>query len=1109
MGAAQNCSASVNRAFYKAFYNWGHFIGRCPFLVIVLSGLLGVLGGIRLPLATRFPIESVIEQEDLWVPQQAQAVTDKARYDAIFTNAFRRNTIYFTTKPRGGNVLTSSILSEVRRFDRMVTEGINASGYGTQRTERLARTYTALHDSDLNPAVEYNDVCARSTIPIGRNLSDPDDEGGIPCILFGHPLEIFYRIGGGTPRDPLWLPGDFNFDFTDDEINTMLTSGKGPDTTLFPEGSNRTINVETSYGGITRDANGKITGAKAIAMTYLLDEKPSYTTERYAAEAWEDQLNLLIGPSPNGELWSYPDLSEGSVGHWEGAKTPTLTRGGLQWESTLIDIFPQTSGATSRELGKNIRGDLLAVQISFFIIMIYAIFIFSRCHPVKSRVLLAISGCASVGLSIAVAYGFTALLGFKLNPVVQVLPFVLIGIGVDDMFVLTAALEAQPTDLPVKERMARAMGSAGVSITITSLTDLFAFALGATSALPALSTFCVFAAIGITADFLLQISFFAGFMAWDAYREKKRKVDCCPCCLPKGTDAENGCCCFGCCFGMFNCVKAVKGGYCAKIPGLNMIMTLMVVGLKAWMVNYYIPLMRNKFCKGTVILAFTAFTGLSAAYASQLKQDFQFRWFVNDDAPLQQAFDVQDDYFALSGLPVYVVTPSSSDFEYHTIAGQQKLLSMSAAIDGNRWIEADSVSDWYPMFREWVHACGTTETFDAGPLSGTSCVRKDCSYTYGGVTRYIYPYCTSEKELRDAGGNNLVDANGFDINGAAEAKTMVLSDGATAAAPGAALETTFIPPAKFWKWLDQFLADAPLGAITASEIVWLSNSTSRTPAQIAQGISATRIRATYIATDKADDQVASMVDLRADVTAVGLGDSFPYMFMYLYYEQYAIILREALTNLGLALVAVTIIVTLVLANFTATLLVMLCVVLVDCDILGLMQMWGLTIDSVAIINLVLAIGLAVDYSCHIAHSFLQTKGTRQERVDHALEEMGTAVVHGAFSTFLAVLVLSASKSYIFRIFFKQFFGICVFGAAHGLVLLPTLLSLIGPAYVEFKDDDTKEDDLKGVDIPEVGSTPPSAPPSAPGSECGDRDNYRSMITPRSISPAKVVPSTAF
>ena len=53
--------------------------------------------------------------------------------------------------------------------------------------------------------------------------------------------------------------------------------------------------------------------------------------------------------------------------------------------------------------------------------------------------------------------------------------------------------------------------------------------------------------------------------------------------------------------------------------------------------------------------------------------------------------------------------------------------------------------------------------------------------------------------------------------------------------------------------------------------------------------------------------------------------------------RYAIILTEALTNLSLALVAVCLIVTMVLANLTCTILVMVCVVLVDCDILGLMQ----------------------------------------------------------------------------------------------------------------------------------------------------------------------------
>lgn len=41
-------------------------------------------------------------------------------------------------------------------------------------------------------------------------------------------------------------------------------------------------------------------------------------------------------------------------------------------------------------------------------------------------------------------------------------------------------------------------------------------------------------------------------------------------------------------------------------------------------------------------------------------------------------------------------------------------------------------------------------------------------------------------------------------------------------------------------------------------------------------------------------------------------------------------------------------------------------------------------------------------------------------------------------------MLAFSKSYIFRMFFKQFFGICLFGVTHGLVLLPVVLSLIGP-----------------------------------------------------------------
>ena len=58
--------------------------------------------------------------------------------------------------------------------------------------------------------------------------------------------------------------------------------------------------------------------------------------------------------------------------------------------------------------------------------------------------------------------------------------------------------------------------------------------------------------------------------------------------------------------------------------------------------------------------------------------------------------------------------------------------------------------------------------------------------------------------------------------------------------------------------------------------------------------------------------------------------------------------------------------------------------------------------------------------------------------------MGPSVFHGAFSTFLAIVVLAPSNSYIFQNFFKMWFGIIIYGVANGFIFLPVLLSLCGP-----------------------------------------------------------------
>ena len=68
--------------------------------------------------------------------------------------------------------------------------------------------------------------------------------------------------------------------------------------------------------------------------------------------------------------------------------------------------------------------------------------------------------------------------------------FVLLGLGVDDSFVILGCFEQTNPRLAPEERVSIALGKAAVSITVTSLTDFVAFGISISTALPALSYFC-------------------------------------------------------------------------------------------------------------------------------------------------------------------------------------------------------------------------------------------------------------------------------------------------------------------------------------------------------------------------------------------------------------------------------------------------------------------------------------------------------------------------------------------------------------------------------------------------------------------------------------------
>ena len=106
--------------------------------------------------------------------------------------------------------------------------------------------------------------------------------------------------------------------------------------------------------------------------------------------------------------------------------------------------------------------------------------------------------------------------------------------------------------------------------------------------------------------------------------------------------------------------------------------------------------------------------------------------------------------------------------------------------------------------------------------------------------------------------------------------------------------------------------------------------------------------------------------------------------------------------------------TLFLLNSVITsLTVIFCVILSLVDVAGFMHFWGVTIDTVSCINLVIAIGLCVDYSAHIAHRFNEEKAvSKNKRVQLALTNIGPAVLNAGISTFLAFVLLAGSKSHL-------------------------------------------------------------------------------------------------
>jgi len=163
-----------------------------------------------------------------------------------------------------------------------------------------------------------------------------------------------------------------------------------------------------------------------------------------------------------------------------------------------------------------------------------------------------------------------------------------------------------------------------------------------------------------------------------------------------------------------------------------------------------------------------------------------------------------------------------------------------------------------------------------------------------------------------------------------------------------------------------------------------------------------------------------------------------------------VIWELVITNLVSAMIAIFVIM-LFFTPPVIALWIVVCVFSINVDLVGMMWVVGVPLNPIAFVNLVMSVGLSVDYCVHIAITYdaaliaARKRGeTGRDAVHHAvsfaLVQMGVSVLKGGWTTIIGIFVLAFASSVVFRTFFTMLVFVVIFGVMHGCLLLPVLLA---------------------------------------------------------------------
>lgn len=716
-----------------------------------------------------------------------------------------------------------------------------------------------------------------------------------------------------------------------------------------------------------------------------------------------------------------------------------------------VNVDFNTEVSLTDELSKFSKGDINTIAVSYLVMFVYASLAlagriptsFRAANFVMTRFQLGLSGIIIIIVSVLASAGVFAFFGVKSTLIIaEVIPFLVLAIGVDNIFLIVHELNVvnDATDeVDIPTRISVAMGKVGPSCLISAVLQISMFLLAANVSMPAVKNFAFYSAGAVLFTFLLQMTAFVSILALDQRRLEEGRVDCAPFIKTsvrlQGDENESGANMDG------NHPKHMEYDFSLIIR------------------KRYAPWLLQTSTKRKVLTAFVLWLGVSLSVLPNISLGLDQRMAVPVDSYLVDFFNAAYKYLNV-GPPVFFV---AKNLDLTVRQNQKKLCGKFSACDEfsvanileqeyRRASESsivEPVSNWIDDFFNWLNP-NLDQCCRLKKLPKTS-TTSTLTSTFSKEREFCSPYAPSR--ACESCYENHDPPFDMSMEGLPQGSDFMFY---------------------FNQWIQEPSDPCPLGGrVTYGSSVSVDQENN--------SIISSYLRTSHRPLRSQDDFIDALRQSKRILEEIkhyegkALGEvntkkaSQPEFFafspFYVFFVQYESIVRDVFILLLSALAIIWIVSTILLGSVRVATILVVTVTSIISSLGGIMSFWLISLNAVSLVNLIICAGLSVEFTIHIARAYIVSEVEDNEEIlfnsfmssefsaadartlkaYNALATVGGSVLRGITITkFIGIAVLAFTTSKIFEVYyFRMWFALVIVAGVHALVLLPVLLSMFG------------------------------------------------------------------